>query len=622
MDGSPVLSFETFLESLITNRILDLNYNDILPRLVASVRASHNEGMRTPFGSASPAGAVFVKAALHTESYRPGLSGPIFKPHEARKFAAQRRAMTQWLNQKKQELPNRHIASTSKVRFLTLMFDYLSFAPSLYETHGDMYWNGIVTGNDLHFAESDGSEDDTQYPGETSTVPVTSQNGDGMHLMQPYYASDQSESHTNSQGCYSYTTPLEGESQNTVPLDSNTVNYACGYPDYMVDISVNNTNCVSDDGNALVTKPVKGFWNTNGSPSDTYYTSIDSDMDTDVSIRGTMNSQPDDEYASADEAIIVDSMEYATTGQKYLCNTSVIFFGGANLITACYYFIKEFTSKSFIDLIAYPDHMRSRHSFILWQNPYLQHICCRELMFALSNKEINCSKIIEILSNKKSKCCILEDFDLLSLDIQLAISKHIQRNDRPFLFLTRNLHKTPARLRAFAFTFRVPSLNTGLLINSGLSGAFCPSMFSGIPRNSIMDLAVRAKDDIAWFYQAMTNLRQKRTVSLRRDTLPLRKLVHYIAFEELNERTVYRIMVILSSLSPTYMHNQYTFWLDFCEEFDAITSVHMFDIKEGLYHIIAEKSTALANVLDPRHTIATAFLDMMNIIHPNADLPS
>ncbi|GFE52791.1 integral membrane protein protein, putative [Babesia ovis] len=617
----PVVSFEEFLEALIADRILDLNYDGILPRLVVSVRKSYSEGLSTPFGPLSSAAAIFLKASQHKDTYRRNPSEPIFKPHEARKYIQQRNTIIHWFKRAKEQPSRRDFPAPDPVETLVRIFNYSRYRRRDNEINADTIWNDVITGDELSFTDSD--TDDTS--------DVHKDDADGAR------PSDSGEIDSESTLVKAEVTALPHVTSNTTShmnictgssKDPYTNGIFTSHPSVKEECpdpggSVHYTSGINDDPSAIDVIAI-GITEIDRCKGENVVVEAESTSNNNSDIVSPDCCRDDTVGNSTDTngPVAINPPVEATTSEgedrKYFCNTAVVFYGGANLVTACYYFIKQLVSKPISDLISYPEHLRSRHSFILWQNAHLQHICCRELMFAYSSNEITHAKLVEILTNKKSKCCVLEDIDLLPTDLQLLISKQAQKNDRPFLFLTRNIHQISLRIRSLSFTFRVPPIDVTMLIESALSSKLCPTLFAGVPRNSIVEFATRARDDLLWFYHGMINLQQKKFFSFRRDILPLKRIVHCIAFQEKNLRTIMFIKDTVTNLVPIYMRNPFIFWLDFLDEFDSVVRSNMLGTKERLHHLIAEKSTILANVPDPRTTLEATFLEMMDIVSVDA----
>ncbi|GIX62099.1 SET and mynd domain containing, putative [Babesia caballi] len=622
MAGSHEVTFDTFLDEVVVAGVLDLNYDGVLPRLLSSIKRSCSAAESALFNARSNAAAIFLKASIHKDSYRRCRVEPIFKLQESQKYLQQRRTIVQWFKRADKTAHRRDPAAREEMNPLTRMMCYIADSPRRDPYH---------MGDDLVFSDSDdqtaadSATVDAGDPGSAAAAGDTV----GTQIALVECSSNKDAGHTiASQETVCYGSVSDGEVDGLVGRHD-SVKEQCPDPGGSSSAGMNKDTTASDISNT------KAYNKTNPHDCDTSGKTSDcenvdcADLTTHEHSSGDatkVHQHPTEDHTSSEPnhpaaASTADSADAPAkdqpegAGREYFCNTSILLYGSDNLVTPCYYFIGKLLSKSMGDLVAYPDHMRSKHSFVLWQNPWLQHLCCRELRFAYLNNEVTFSKVLEVLSFKKSKCCVLENFDLLPEELQLVVTKHVHKNERLFIFLSQRISQISRVLKSFSFNFRVPPVNTDKLVEAALSQKLCPALFAGIARTSITDFASRAREDILLFYRTMVALQQKKPSSARRDTLALKRLVHCIAFQEKNLRTIAYFKETISSLLPVYTRDPSVFWLTFMEEVDVLGRPHLQEAKEEFYHLIARKSTMMAQMTDPRLSLEATFLEMMDIIN-------
>ncbi|GBE59570.1 RNase H, putative [Babesia ovata] len=596
----PGVSFETFLDALVEERVLDLNYNGVLPSLIASLRRSGWYFESTPFGPRSKAASIFFKASLHKESYRKCGVEPIFKPHETQKYLQRRQTIVHYFKRAKSAPPEQKPVAPNGVDYLKRTMDYMYYLPRGEGGHIDAFCNRIITGDELVFTESDpltGSDKsdadvaDSAIAGTKAVEPnVGSPNVKGEYGFNSATSGSESCSGFGTEGDMSQDSSVTGGTQETYE-DPYVIKKRRMDPfdTYIPLISASSGDSTPNASGEHVAEPHTGGYLDTTCATDASSPTNDLSNDSSANLSNTGEPSCSDSGVSAGSVGASAANASAEKPERsHFCNTSVIMYGRANLLTPCYYVIKQLLSKPMSELLAYPEHFRTRCSFVLWQNPCLQHLCGREIRYEYRTNEATAAKVIDILSNKKSKCCVVEDVDALPEELQLVIAKHMQKNERPFFFLSSQINRVSPVLRGFSFNFRVPPMNVDMLVERALSQKLCPGLFVGLTKKSIHEYAHRARGDVVALYCTLVSLQQKKTVSSRRDSLPLRRIVHCIAFQEKTLRTIMFIKNSVSSLASAYNRDPTIFWLEFLDEVNAVGRAELLKHREKFHHLIAQ----------------------------------
>ncbi|CDR96364.1 SET AND MYND DOMAIN CONTAINING, putative [Babesia bigemina] len=623
----PGVSFETFLDALVDERVLDLKYNGVLPALIASLKRSCWFFESTLFGPRSKAASIFLKASLHKESYRKCGVEPIFKPHETQKYLQKRQTIVHFFKRAKAAPPDQKPGASNSMDYLKRTMDYMYNVPNGDGEHTDAFCNRIITGDELMFSESEavtGSDKsdadiaDSDIAGNTTVGPNTELSkvkcDDGSNGGTSCV---ESSSGLDYEGDMSQDSSVTGGTQETWEDSDLLKKRRMGPSDAFVECTTaTQTDYIPNATVKTCTEAHIGGYKDTHRSTDASSPTADLKNDSNSESCNTLGpSCPAGDASTGSVDASTDSAAAEKSERSHFCNSSVIMYGRSNLMAPCYYAIRHLLSKPMSELLAYPEHFRTRYTFVLWQNPCLQHLCGREVRFAYLNNEITAAKVIEILSNKKSKCCIVEDIDVLPEELQLVIAKHMLKHDRPFFFLSSQINRVSPVLRGIAFNFRVPPMNVDMLVDKALSQQLCPGLFLGMARKNIIECANRARDDVVALYCTLVSLQQKKTVSSRRDSLPLRRIVHCIAFQEKTMRTIMFIKNSVSGLASAYNRDPTTFWLEFLDEVNAVGRAELLNVREKFYHLIAQKSTLLASMGDPRVTLESTFLEMMDMVN-------
>ncbi|KAK1932667.1 hypothetical protein X943_000258 [Babesia divergens] len=634
-EASSSASFDRFLDVLVAERIFDVNHGDLMSRLVDRIKESSRLSQLTPFGSQSAAAAIFLKASLHKDSYRKCGVKPIFTPKETQKYLQQRHTIVDWFKRVKSAPGRRESDPQSTVDGLTCIMRYIQDVkdPKPYER--DDHWNRIITGDDVKFSDSDG---DSPKSSSVTDVGTASGGSTGSDVVEsPDWPTQEATLPNNNSTTIELQVEGNGRNAHNCGVISQTTGMHSGNGSH-ISREISNADATTCDSTSNipywkadqaiyplnVDKPMNGVDpgvmaggehpKSAGFPIASESSKCDDMVSEDVSMLSTsdeLSSVPDNLAGEGYTQVSVDQSQEVS----YYINPTVIFYGYSNLVTQCYYFIRNVLDKPTSELVAYPEHLRSRHAFLLWQNPCLQHICCKELSFAFSNNEITFGKLSEILLNKKSKCCVLENIDMLPKEVQVKIAKYLHKNERLFILLTRRLSHVVDSLRGIAFSFRVPSINVNLLVQAATSQKFSPNIFAGLSKNSINEHVHRAREDIHCFYHTMVALQHKRTVSIRRDTIHLKRIVHCIRFQEDSMSSKMLIKKSIQGFLPLYMRDQFMFWMDLLDEIQATCRPQLPQAKEMIYHLIAQKSATLSRVSDPRVTLEVIFQKMRHIVN-------
>ncbi|EKX73222.1 conserved hypothetical protein [Theileria equi strain WA] len=237
--------------------------------------------------------------------------------------------------------------------------------------------------------------------------------------------------------------------------------------------------------------------------------------------------------------------------------TNIIVLHGNNNVVGCYWLLSKVYGIDIKTLTLYPDPLEL--DFILVQNRQVQHICCKIMQNHLAY--CNMSIVRDVLMNKNSKVCILENFEYLSPEFQLLTNKWLSRiSDKVYIILCNGVNNIDFRIRSFALFFRICNVNEKEFVDHihKLCLETSKNNFKGcLSRLNITEIVGRVNYDILLTYNTVSAAQKNYIAALRRLKIPnsqrfLRNLVNIIVQAKISDIISHNIDRLISDLFAEY----------------------------------------------------------------------
>ncbi|KAK1444354.1 hypothetical protein BgAZ_102600 [Babesia gibsoni] len=608
------LSLDTAMDTLVTEGIIDMNYGGILPRLLCRIEESHRISRQS--------GLYFSqKAESHGNPQQKKKS--IFTQEEERNYLKQSCRIENWFKVARSQT-SRHAETTSEVKSpLTSVMDYINDKKQHRKVERDNYWNGIVRARDLNFSDSDKGDsvnDSCSYVDGMSTCST----GPGSGGITQEECSQQN-------------------NDSSVTLDALTGGRDGndGIFDGLVDaMHVTDLFSKGDCCDAEGVMKQESTMNLGNSESCSPNTQMEMTGSYKINSNVAVGTPPEPQYKIEDDVCNNEikeagvnfkhslsgsaglesfNEEHGNDAHKeddphYYVNTTILVYGNYNLTVQCLYIISCIAKKPIKELLSNQDYQNQRYAFVEYQNTSMQHICCIKLNSAFHNNVITLDGLRDILTNKKSKCCFLENFDALRRDIQITIAKYLIKNERIVVISASFLSDVVSNVRDISFNFKAAPLDVKKMVEAASDNKFSPNVFAGLSRIAIEEYAKRARDNISAICKSLLDTSETEASHIKYYKLLVRRLVHCISFQKNSLSSRVFIEKTVTDLLPAYLEDRNMFWLDFMDNVQALGSPQLINAKPELYRLIAQRSTPLARNEDHKVVLEEIFQAMMEIV--------
>ncbi|KAK2195947.1 bifunctional SET domain superfamily/SET domain [Babesia duncani] len=268
--------------------------------------------------------------------------------------------------------------------------------------------------------------------------------------------------------------------------------------------------------------------------------------------------------------------------------------GPGNLLASCYWLLSRVFDRNLMSM-----QNNEKFAFILRMHPKVTHICCKELHYAITNGEICLLKLKEILANRASASCILENFDALDRNWQLIISKIISKEKTKFFVITTlQLWCIEYSTRSLALCYRICPLDKGKCVDflhEACSKFPSNGLTPHLTRLQIREIVQRSHCDIALLHKAILSARKNLNATLRKlkgipeQIVLMKKLVHFILHEELTNATISAMQKnVHSLLTVSWQSSTSAILCDLCQLIFEVGSPRVEELKCQIYDLFAE----------------------------------